>query len=1236
MVLRIPKHVLDRDLLEDEPFHSTFAAQRLKGNPIPETRRSSTRPELYSDIENAMRAEPHGLDAARAWLRTVFHSVFVEEADIESQDLDVFVTFYWLVSTDGPRHAADHLLEQSKKRGMNGTWSNAASIMTEPPPPRAVPVTVKRPSPTTYKKAQPKRGSGAIRERKKLKAEPEVVSKSIRTKQSSLTAPIPHLRHHASASSISVPPTASRNARAAGTECVPAPQPGFQRSPPARPTKKRGRKRRAEKTPSLSGSSSADESPSTAIDPIPSECPSSPLTSICYDSETELPTLTETRTLPPTLPTLSLEGVLPGTPAQSSNIAHLSLGAREQPPRRAANRDGLQQLVADKNAYEKGLRRGKAPHSPRTIKASPSSTSPQVRPPREESEAASRKPRTKPWIAKAPPTSDSRPEKKRRGNTSNPIVPAEATEAGSTVTGLQTAKTRKPESFFDSPCRLDFHGAAPNAESTGSRLGSSPPISPTPFVVPTLVDLSIDKGRKRLRDAQPAAYTEDEPGKAPEDKPRLIIRIPRPRDKASLVSVAPYPPRPNGVEYADCVIRDAAENGLIELRNEEEQASEWEQDPDDPQPGDSSDEEYEPPTPKPKGKKARRAKHRTEPHEGSINYVENQDMEIIAPKSSVFKQDDPRLTPCPLFDDPPPAQDGKAVLPSLPPIWAQSRQEVCESFDWFRSYQGGVYFVKDIVKGYLLSAFASSRDLFHHGGKLIISHGGGKAAQSLAKAPGTVNASDQQEDDKSVRALLHNYRTRRPLVLIIDDKYALFPFDLASQQCTYAILGWYQIAYAWAEFQGDPTSPSGRVVRYKFAFQWCEAQGEPWWPMSAETQLEPSICLGAMSDGEADEKLGQVCTHCSQPSPEVYEEGWMCLRPRCTAFWCLLDASEVPTSLNYAASFLRPLKLETAQTLEDLRPPLPVSVTSNKKEQVITTSRHFCKGWHCSKCGRLSSRYKWEHWECRNCGATYSILGRQRTANEFFRPPKSTFDTHKINAQSGIITPKSGMFESTKGFGARLTFILPYNRGKIHALLSRPTMNAQANEVLRQYQEQASEGTLKFRRWPLRSHKCRGTLLTNYFSQNTGEPYQYVGGTANTVPFDEAPTAVTGALDLIKTRISEAHLGFDPNFNEVLTAAYMEEQKMAFHSDAERGLGPNVASLSLGAGAHMHFRIHAQYAAQDGLTGSREVLTLFLRHGDVVVMEGAGIQEYYEHTVVPLNFRIAATARFIGNEHLGS
>ena len=54
-----------------------------------------------------------------------------------------------------------------------------------------------------------------------------------------------------------------------------------------------------------------------------------------------------------------------------------------------------------------------------------------------------------------------------------------------------------------------------------------------------------------------------------------------------------------------------------------------------------------------------------------------------------------------------------------------------------------------------------------------------------------------------------------------------------------------------------------------------------------------------------------------------------------------------------------------------------------------------------------------------------------------------------------------------------------------------------------------------------------------------------MGGTANTVPFDCAPSAVVHALDLIKQRVKEADIGVPPDFNEVLTAAYMEKQKMA-------------------------------------------------------------------------------------------
>ena len=76
-------------------------------------------------------------------------------------------------------------------------------------------------------------------------------------------------------------------------------------------------------------------------------------------------------------------------------------------------------------------------------------------------------------------------------------------------------------------------------------------------------------------------------------------------------------------------------------------------------------------------------------------------------------------------------------------------------------------------------------------------------------------------------------------MLLVDDKYALFPYDLSSKGVAYAVLGFYSIVYAWgrsfssffvpmlkavlAEFH-PAKNKVGRVIRYKFAFRWCEEQ----------------------------------------------------------------------------------------------------------------------------------------------------------------------------------------------------------------------------------------------------------------------------------------------------------------------------------------------------------------------------------------------------------------------------
>jgi len=132
------------------------------------------------------------------------------------------------------------------------------------------------------------------------------------------------------------------------------------------------------------------------------------------------------------------------------------------------------------------------------------------------------------------------------------------------------------------------------------------------------------------------------------------------------------------------------------------------------------------------------------------------------------------------------------------------------------------------------------------------------------------------------------------------------------------------------------------------------------------------------------------------------------------------------------------------------------------------------------------------------------------------------FEYNHVSPSSGIERQRTAMFSHERGLGLVQTFILPDGRGRIHHIQPGQMGNQAADRIFEEYQTQASEGRLLFRRWPLRSHKLRTPLLTHYFSQNSGETYHYVGGADNTVPFDQAPTAVVHARELIQDRIKLA------------------------------------------------------------------------------------------------------------------
>lgn len=133
------------------------------------------------------------------------------------------------------------------------------------------------------------------------------------------------------------------------------------------------------------------------------------------------------------------------------------------------------------------------------------------------------------------------------------------------------------------------------------------------------------------------------------------------------------------------------------------------------------------------------------------------------------------------------------------------------------------------------------------------------------------------DTDPTVRALLNNYKQRLPLVLIADDHYAPFPYDLGKKM--YVILGMYWIVAAWGMFftlliknvqnvkkrdlaekdvernenYMETDSPEYCTrIRYKFAFQYYEGQGKPWWLRSESPSEDTNPVCDTDIDDESD------------------------------------------------------------------------------------------------------------------------------------------------------------------------------------------------------------------------------------------------------------------------------------------------------------------------------------------------------------------------------------------------
>jgi hypothetical protein len=178
-------------------------------------------------------------------------------------------------------------------------------------------------------------------------------------------------------------------------------------------------------------------------------------------------------------------------------------------------------------------------------------------------------------------------------------------------------------------------------------------------------------------------------------------------------------------------------------------------------------------------------------------------------------------------------------------------------------------------------------------------------------------------------------------------------------------------------------------------------------------------------------------------------------------------------------------------------------------------------------------------------------------------------------------------------------------------------------------------------------------------------------------------TELVFALQQGKTPQQVAAEWHSKQYNELLTLAYFEDQEIGWHDDGERGLGPTIATLSLGCTGSMKVKMkpmmfhgvsagkgiyHHQFrpvpgcqkyeqrsAAHDqilanapaknpndyyiaagkklGLNNSgnsKPLLDMILGHGDIVIMHGHLLQRCFDHGVEHEGLlRAAMTCRYI-------
>ncbi|CAN9453496.1 unnamed protein product [Alternaria alternata] len=579
-----------------------------------------------------------------------------------------------------------------------------------------------------------------------------------------------------------------------------------------------------------------------------------------------------------------------------------------------------------------------------------------------------------------------------------------------------------------------------------------------------------------------------------------------------------------------------------------------------------------------------------------------------------------------------------------PEVWADGRQELCETLHYYRAYQSACYSTGGFARGFMFDKVAHNRDYMDS--NVVLSRAGGGLMKDIDS--GEMKSKRDQSEDSAALGLRNCMINRNPVVIITGVDNPNIPSKPPHQYC---VLDYFKPTHVWAEKSGD-----SKIVRYRF--EKLNTKKESWW---------------RAKDAQEVIELGSL------PSP--------------------VEKEPKEASLIYDPRFL---KQKTPWHNDDHDYPLASNAAELSRHAVPgeNTSVAFWSGMVCPDCGRCTSRLNWTNWECSNTACRYT-----RAPPHTLIPALSLRDplwpiTSSYTLSRDTMSPRLELKVSFE-HGYRINrYEIPGVNGFIAHMVANKTVLEEDGGPDAMFEElQQTDIGLQRRSMP--NGQLKGPNYCRHFAVNYGMPYKFIAATASR-PFDGATRPITSTRSRLnwaaklllaeengKSMDEVCQEWQEKEFNEVLALGYFEEQKINYHDDGEFGLGPTIATLSLGAPGTMRIRMKArhyhgvssvaglyddaapipgcqQYEArlalqpaldvlrrsdtkawnarrkqipkQLGLTHrgtARDVLTMQLGHGDIVVMHGADVQKYYEHAVEHAGkLRFALTCRYIDSESL--